>query len=257
VPDEDAAAWGLDFGGLLGAWAGVGPRTPHQELRERLELLMPAIRDRFFLLALQPWVAPRLVHMALEIGARDQAATVVDRAHQLASMNPHVSSIVAAALHAKGLLNHDVEALDRARRIAATGPQGLLVADAASDLGWTLGLSGDPATGVTRLEQALEIYLSFEARGDEARVRNRLRRLGVRRVYAPREAKPATGWKALTVSELAVVQLVIQGRTNREVANRLFISPHTVDSHLRHAFQKLDISSRVQLTRVAMTAELS
>jgi DNA-binding CsgD family transcriptional regulator len=133
----------------------------------------------------------------------------------------------------------------------------LLLADAASDLGWTLGQSGDPAAGVSRLEQALEIYVSFEAGADEARVRDRLRRLGVRRGYARREPKPATGWKALTASELAVVHLVIQGRTNREVAIRLFISPHTVDSHLRHAFQKLDISSRVQLTRVAMTAELS
>jgi DNA-binding CsgD family transcriptional regulator len=101
------------------------------------------------------------------------------------------------------------------------------------------------------------VYVSCGADADAARVKEHLRRLGVRPGPVRRGSRPATGWKALTESELAVVQLVIQGRTNREVANRLFISPHTVDSHLRHAFQKLDISSRVQLTRVALATDQS
>ena len=40
------------------------------------------------------------------------------------------------------------------------------------------------------------------------------------------------------------MRLVSEGATNREVAERLFISPHTVNSHLRHVFTKLGISSR-------------
>jgi DNA-binding CsgD family transcriptional regulator len=48
-----------------------------------------------------------------------------------------------------------------------------------------------------------------------------------------------------------VAALVANGATNREVAAMLFISPHTVDSHLRHAFSKLGVSSRVQLARLA------
>ena len=55
----------------------------------------------------------------------------------------------------------------------------------------------------------------------------------------------------MTDSELAVVRLVAEGLTNREVAERLYISPHTVDGHLRHAFEKLGINSRVILTRIA------
>jgi DNA-binding CsgD family transcriptional regulator len=39
--------------------------------------------------------------------------------------------------------------------------------------------------------------------------------------------------------------------SNREVAERLFVSPHTVNSHLRHVFGKLDVNSRVELTRLA------
>jgi DNA-binding CsgD family transcriptional regulator len=55
----------------------------------------------------------------------------------------------------------------------------------------------------------------------------------------------------MTDSELAVVQLVADGLTNKEVAERLYISPHTVSGHLRHAFDKLGITSRVALTRIA------
>jgi DNA-binding CsgD family transcriptional regulator len=48
-----------------------------------------------------------------------------------------------------------------------------------------------------------------------------------------------------------VARLVAQGLTNRDVAERLFVSPHTVSGHLRHVFTKLDINSRVELTRLA------
>jgi len=57
----------------------------------------------------------------------------------------------------------------------------------------------------------------------------------------------------MTDSELAVVQLVASGLTNKEVAERLYISPYTVGGHLRHAFEKPGINSRVALTRI--TAE--
>ena len=47
-----------------------------------------------------------------------------------------------------------------------------------------------------------------------------------------------------------MVRLVADGLTNREVAERLYVSPHTVSGHLRHAFEKLGISSRVALARI-------
>jgi DNA-binding CsgD family transcriptional regulator len=45
---------------------------------------------------------------------------------------------------------------------------------------------------------------------------------------------------------------VAQGATNRQVAERLFLSPHTVNTHLRHAYTKLDVNSRVELTRLVV-----
>ena len=54
----------------------------------------------------------------------------------------------------------------------------------------------------------------------------------------------------MTKSELAIAQLVADGLTNRQVAERLFLSPHTVNTHLRQVFAKLEVNSRVDLTRV-------
>ncbi len=55
------------------------------------------------------------------------------------------------------------------------------------------------------------------------------------------------GWDSLTAVERDVAALVAAGLTNREVAERLFVSPHTVDFHLRKVFQKLGTRSRVDL----------
>ena len=51
----------------------------------------------------------------------------------------------------------------------------------------------------------------------------------------------------MTPAELRVAEAVGAGLTNAQAARRLFVSPHTVDYHLRQIFLKLGISSRVQL----------
>ncbi|MBX7434078.1 LuxR C-terminal-related transcriptional regulator [Mycobacterium sp. Y57] len=65
--------------------------------------------------------------------------------------------------------------------------------------------------------------------------------------------RPATGWASLTPAELDVVRLVAEGIPNKDIAVRLFISPRTVQSHLRHVYHKLGLSSRVQLANEVAT----
>jgi transcriptional regulator of acetoin/glycerol metabolism/DNA-binding CsgD family transcriptional regulator len=58
------------------------------------------------------------------------------------------------------------------------------------------------------------------------------------------------GWESLTNTEISVTELVAHGLTNREAAQQLFMSPHTVGFHLRSIYRKLDVTSRIDLTRL-------
>jgi DNA-binding CsgD family transcriptional regulator len=134
-------------------------------------------------------------------------------------------------------------------------PRPLELAAALEDLGAELTPT-DREAAVDALGRALALYTELGAVWDARRVRGRLRELGVRRRLVTAEPE-TSGWSALTTSELAVARLVAEGRTNREVAERLFVSPHTVNSHLRHVFSKLRINSRVELARLAREYEMA
>jgi DNA-binding CsgD family transcriptional regulator len=59
-------------------------------------------------------------------------------------------------------------------------------------------------------------------------------------------------WRTLTDAELRIAELVAGGLTNRNIAEYLSLSPHTVDAHLKHTYTKLDIHSRVDLAVLAL-----
>jgi DNA-binding CsgD family transcriptional regulator len=67
-----------------------------------------------------------------------------------------------------------------------------------------------------------------------------------------RSGHPTFGWESLTDTERSVIELVAEGLTNRQAGERLFLSHHTVGFHLRSIFNKLGVSSRVELTRAAL-----
>ena len=189
------------------------------------------------------------VRIATAVGDQELAEHGISIAERRASLNLEVPSCAAAASHARGIWRDSAEDLGRAVSLYRDGPRPLAHASALEDLGRVLAQHGDNAPAIAALDEALTIATRVGASWDAARVRGRLRRLGVRRRLAKTD-RPKTGWEALTEAESAVANLAAHGCTNREIADKLFISPHTVNAHVRHVFEKLGVNSRVQLTRL-------
>lgn len=205
---------------------------------------------RQLLLSNDPAAAPTLVRLALAAGAPERARATVAAARSLAHANPSVASLAGGAAHAEGLLRRDLDALRESVDAFRRSPRPLARASALEDTGLAEHGAGDRARAVELLEEALDIAGAAGARRSTARLEKRLRRLGVRLRPGARERPPPTPFGGLTPAELRVARLVAQGLTNGETAKELVISHHTVDSHLRSAFAKLGINSRVELTRL-------
>ena len=68
-----------------------------------------------------------------------------------------------------------------------------------------------------------------------------------------RRGRPSHGWDSLTPTEQDVVKLIIEGRTNVEIAQRLLMGRETVETHLSHIYAKLGVRTRAQLAALAAT----
>ena len=245
---DAAALYGMGTGcaatNRLGAWLTVrlegGPIGP-----DLLDVLAPG-----YVHACSPvghCDAVELVRLLLAAGQRPDAASVTARLENGADANPGFPGLRAAALHARALFDDDPERAVAAVQAYRGDPRSLVRAAAFEDAGRLLSeRAKDEAVGY--LDEALRLQSAAGAERDAARVRRLLRDSGAQRAGG-RPDPAAASWPELTGSELAVVRLVIRGATDREVAQRLYISAHTVNSHLRHVFAKLGIRSRVELAR--------
>ena len=194
---------------------------------------------------------PELMRIALAVGDDELAEHTVATAELRHQLNPQVPSAAACAAHVRGLATHSAADVDAAVTLLRDQVRPLALSSALEDLGRMRIEDGATQAGVDLLDEALGQAVEVGASWDAARIRGRLRRLGIRRRILSADP-PRSGWEALTPAERQVAELVTEGKTNREIAEQLFVSPNTVNAHLRHIFDKMAVRSRVELTRVAV-----
>jgi DNA-binding CsgD family transcriptional regulator len=209
------------------------------------------------LFSVVPTAAATLVRLAGKVGLDAEADRAAAFARRIAERNPSVPSLAGGAEHAEGLLRRDPATLHRAVQLYRRTARPLAAANALEDTAREDRSMRNRARTVRLLQSALGHYLDCGAQLDTARVQRKLRRLGVHDVRGLAADQPKTGWESLTQAELRVVRAIVDGKTNREAASALYLSPHTVDSHLRRVFSKLDINSRVELTKHFIANETS
>jgi DNA-binding CsgD family transcriptional regulator len=192
---------------------------------------------------------PVLIHMLLDNDKTADAADVAQRLEDALERSSDFPFLTATVAHANALVHRDAALAETAASLYDGCPQPLVRALALEDAGALLP-PNRATDAVMHLDTALEIYTSAGAERDAARVRGLLRARGVRR--SSPNARSSSRWPELSESEMAVVELVARGGTNREVADQLYLSPHTINAHLRHVFTKLGIRSRIELARLAV-----
>lgn len=182
-----------------------------------------------------------LVQLLITLGRVDAARAVVVDLEAMAE-RAAVASVTGIALFGRALVNNDPEGLLAAVDVLRRTPR---VVD--------LALASEEAGAATRsaqlLAEALELYERFGARSDAARTRSRMRACGIRPGPRGRRMRPTTGYGSLTPTERRVAELVVHGLLYKEIAERLFVSRRTVETHVVHLFAKLGVGSRLELTR--------
>jgi DNA-binding CsgD family transcriptional regulator len=142
-----------------------------------------------------------------------------------------------------------VETLQEASTQLGLAGEALHRAQTLVDLGALLRRRGARGEARGPLTDALDVASRLGALGLARRARDELRASGAR----PR-TEVRSGPDALTPSERRVAELAVGGRTNVEIAQALFVTPKTIEYHLRHVYQKLGITRRVQIS-AALAAE--
>jgi DNA-binding CsgD family transcriptional regulator/tetratricopeptide (TPR) repeat protein len=138
------------------------------------------------------------------------------------------------------------------------GELGAVVEAAASRMlaGGALAAAGEKARAIEELERAAGEFDRLGAVGHRDEAERQLGRLGRRPHRRTRKGKAdGVGMESLTERELEVARLVVDRKTNAQIAQKLFLSPKTVETHIRHLFQKLEVSSRVDVARVVERAD--
>jgi DNA-binding NarL/FixJ family response regulator len=203
-----------------------------------------------------------LTRALLATGRKAEAERAAAAARACADAVELPSAAAMARLAAAALALHAGEPVVAAERALAAAAQlealeAVFDAARARELaGRALAQAGERDRAARELEHAAAAFDSFGSLRYRNEAERELRKLG-RHIH--RRTRPGTpdgsGIEALTARELEVARLVVDRKTNPEIAAQLFLSQKTVETHLRNIFRKMDVASRVALAYAVERAD--
>ena len=206
---------------------------------------------------LRTWMvlaAPELCRVALRSARPDLLASIGDGLRDV--RRPPSPAATAPLMLAEALIGdptrlagHSAAAAERAQGLGDRYVELLAREEAAV----ATAVHGDRKDARALAAEALEVASGCGADGVAVRISGRLRAAGVRLGSTAPRSRPTSGWESLTPTEQLVVEQVAAGRTGPEIAQRLNISPRTVQTHVSHVLTKLGLSHRVELAAAAAT----
>ena len=195
-------------------------------------------------LGIANWTMVELIEAAARSGLPARAAAAMARLSDMADAC-RTGWVLGVAARSRGLLSHgDAAEAEYRAAIEHLSPTGLRTELARAQLvyGEWLRRENRRIDAREQLRQAHDAFSDIGAEAFAARARRELLATG----ETVRKRVPGTQTQ-LTEQETQIVRLAVHGRTNPEIATRLFISPRTVEWHLRKVFGKLGINSRREL----------
>ena len=201
---------------------------------------------------------PDLVRLALAAGDRPMAQAAAQACQAEAAAETRPARAAAASLRCGGLLRSDPGPLrDAVAHYRSAGPAVELSA-ALEDLAVVLAERGQNDEARVTLHEAVGLYDGLQAAWDIRRADSRLRPYGIRRgVRGRRGPRAASGWEALTPTEVRIATMVAEGAATPDIARGMFLSRRTVQTHISHILTKLGARGRVDIVREALRQGIS
>jgi DNA-binding CsgD family transcriptional regulator len=222
-------------------------RVTADQIREGIDQIREAGRRWEAIGARNPDMSPWRPHLAqalLLAGQQDEARALADE-HAALARAWGAPRPLARALRVQGLAlggEEGIMSLRESVEVARDSPGRLELGLSLVELGAAERRANRRTAAREPLEEGLALAHQCGVPSLQERALTELLAAGAR----PRRP-PASGRDTLTPSELRIAGLAGAGHTNREIAQRLFITPKTVEAHLARAFRKLHIESRAQL----------
>ena len=231
--------------GVLGQLAlGLGK---HQEA---VDALLPAERTWIASTHVEPSgvpFMPDLVEAHVYLGNREAARASLERFRDAAERANRQWALAAAA-RCEGLLaDVFVEPFEQSLALLESSSLALERARTHLAFGERLRRAGQRREARVHLRHAHEAFSAVDAAPWVERAASELRATG--ETVGPRTPDRRS---QLSPQEFQIAQLVGEGKTNKEIAAQLYLSPKTIEYHLANAYRKLDIHSRAELTRVIL-----